>query len=279
MKLFLKTLYITSIIFTLLFSYLYKLKAAPAVSFSFDRGNILVNKIFSLELTASWEGDSDRYLIAPPQISFPEGIEEKSSSFSTTSKEGHYSLYYKYQLLAQKEGEYALKPIEISYWEKGNNKEEKVKTNALHFKVTSFSSANLTRFWLPGILIAVFLGLFIALAVLYKKKKRLRDGQKSDAPITRELIAGELEQCNAYKIKGDWGNYFKKILSIRNKLPNQDKIGTLMEDLDTLVEKVTYGGLHPTSEEINLIQRQIEKAFKSAFPKDGDKDLDGIKLR
>ena len=279
MKLFLKTLYITSIIFTLLFSYPYKLKAAPAVSFSFDRGNILVNKIFSLELIASWEGDSDRYLIAPPQISFPEGIEEKGSSFSTTSKEGHYSLYYKYQLLAQKEGEYALKPIEISYWEKGNNKEEKVKTNALHFKVTSFSSTYLTRFWLPGILIAVFLGLFIALAVLYKKKKRLSNGQKSDATITRELIAGELEQCNAYKIKGDWGNYFKKILSIRNKLPNQDKIGTLMEDLDTLVEKVTYGGLHPTSEEINLIQRQIEKAFKSAFPKDGDKDLDGIKLR
>ena len=93
------------------------------------------------------------------------------------------------------------------------------------------------------------------------------------------MIAGELEQCNAYKIKGDWGNYLKKILSIHNKLPTQDKTGTIMKDLDTLVEKVIYGGLHPTPEEINLIQRQIEKAFKSAFPKDGDKDLDGIKLR
>ncbi len=279
MKSFLKALYISSIIFILLPSYPYKLKAAPAVSLSLDRDIILANKTFSLELIASWEGDSDRYLIAPPQISFPEGIEEKSSSFSTTSKEGHYSLYYKYQLLAQKEGEYVLKPIEISYWEKGNNKEEKVKTEALHFKVTSFSTAYLTRFWLPGTLIAIFLGLFSALVVLYKKKKRLSDGQKSDATITRELIAGELEQCNAYKIKGDWGNYLKKILSICNKLPTQDKTGTIMEDLDTLVEKVTYGGLRPTTEEINLIQRQIEKAFKSAFPKDGDKDLEGIKLR
>ena len=69
------------------------------------------------------------------------------------------------------------------------------------------------------------------------------------------------------------------MISIRNKLPHQDKTGTLMEDLDILAERVTYGGVRPSSEEINLIQRQIEKAFKGAFPKDGDKDLEGIKLR
>ena len=59
----------------------------------------------------------------------------------------------------------------------------------------------------------------------------------------------------------------------------QDKTGTIMENLDALAEKVIYGGLRPTTEEINLIQRQIEKAFKSAYPKDGKKDLNGIKLR
>jgi len=277
MKSFLKILYTSSVVLTFLFSSPYQLRGAPTVSLYLDRDPILVNKIFSFELTLSWEGDAEQYLVAPHHIIFPEGIEERDSSFSSVSKGEHYLLSYKYNLYAQKEGEYIFKPIEISYWEKGNNKEEKIKTEALHFEVTSFSIAKLGRYWLLGVLIIILLGLFITLIVLYKKKKRLSDDQRSDITATREIMANELEQCNAYKIKGDWESYFKKVISIRNKLPTQDEGGKIMEHLDTLAERVTYGGLLPTPEEINLIQRQLEKAFKSTFP--NNKDSDGIELR
>ncbi|MBW2554299.1 MAG: hypothetical protein JRE20_09260, partial [Deltaproteobacteria bacterium] len=49
--------------------------------------------------------------------------------------------------------------------------------------------------------------------------------------------------------------------------------------LDALVERITYGGFCPSTEEISLIQRKLERAFKNAFPDDKDKDLDGIEFR
>ena len=129
-----------------------------------------------------------------------------------------------------------------------------------------------------GVSVIVLAGLFIVLIVLYKKKKRCADGQELNGVLTREMIASEMEQCNAYKIEGDWENYLKRVISIRNKLPTPDEGGKDMKELDALAERVTYGGFCPSTEEINLIQRQLEKAFKRSFPDDRDKDLDGIKL-
>jgi len=276
---FLKNLYTSLIVLTFLFSLPYQLRATPVVSLSLNKDTIVAHKIFLLELTVSWKGDADQYLVAPPQVTLPEGIEERGSSFSSTSKGEHYLLNYKYNLCAQKEGEYILTPIEISYWEKGNNKEEKMKTETIHFQVTSFSTAFLGGYWLLGFITTIFLGLFTILIVLYKKQKRSSVDQGADSTVTRETMVSELGQSNAYKIKGDWENYLKKVISIRDKLPTQDKAGKIMGELDTLAERVTYGGFHPTAEEIDLIQRQLEKAFKSAFPNDKDQDLDDIELR
>jgi len=278
MKSSLKTLYILSVAFIFLSFLPYRLKAAPVVSISLDRDTILVNKTFVFDLSISWEGDAELYVVDRPHITLPESIEEKGSSFSTTSKEGYYSLHYKYNLCVKKEGEYTIKPIEISYWEKGNNKEEKVKTEVLKFQVTSFSILNLNKYWLPAVLITIFLSLFITLIVLRKKRKRVNDDQRSDDTV-KETIVRELDKCNTYKLQGDWGNFLKTAISIRNKFPAGDKGGKIMEELDMLAERTTYGGFHPTPEEINLIQRQLEKAFKNAFPNNKDRELDKIKFR
>lgn len=279
MKSLLKVLYTSPIVLTFLSSFPCQLRAAPTISLSLNKDTVSVNKIFACELTISWKGDADQYLIAPPHLKLPESIAEKGSSFSSTSEGEHYLLSYKYNLNAQKEGEYVITPLEISYWEKGENIEEKIKTEALHFKVTSFNILSLVRHWRLGALLTIFIGLFSVLIVLYKKKKRGSDDQRSVNNVTREMMVSELEQCKVYKLKGDWGNYLNKVLSIRNKLPLQDKGGKIMEDLDTLAEKVTYGGFRPPAEEINLIQRQLEKAFKNAFPNDKDKGFDGIKFQ
>ena len=124
MKSSLKILYTFSITFIFLTFLPYELTGAPTVSLSLDNDAIYKNRNFSFELILSWEGDADQYLIAPPQIILPEGIEKKDSSFRSVSRGDRYSLHYRYDLFARQEGDYHIKPIEISYWEKGNNKEE-----------------------------------------------------------------------------------------------------------------------------------------------------------
>lgn len=279
MKSSLKILCTFSIAFIFSTSFPNELPGAPTVSLYLDKGTIYTNRNFSFELALSWEGDADQYLVAPPQITLPAGIEEKDSSFRSVSRGDRYSLYYRYDLFAQQEGDYHIQPIEISYWEKGNNKEEKMKTEVLNLKVTSFSIINLDKYWLLFILAIFLLSLFMVLIVLYKRKKGGVNNQKMDSVITREMILEELGQCNAYKMEGDWENYFKKVISIRNKIPALNEDEESIKALDALVEGITYGGFCPSSEEISLIQRKLERAFKNAFPDDKDKDLDGIEFR
>ena len=279
MKSSLKILCTFSIALIFLTSFPNELPGAPAVSLYLDKGTIYTNRNFSFELALSWEGDADQYLVAPPQITLPAGIEEKDSSFRSVSRGDRYSLYYRYDLFAQQEGDYHIQPIEISYWEKGNNKEEKIKTEVLNFKVTSFSIINLGKYWLLFILAIFLLSLFMVLIVLYKREKGGFNDQKLDSVITREMILDELDQCNAYKMEGDWENYLKKVISIRNKIPALNEDEESIKALDALVERITYGGFCPSTEEISLIQRKLERAFKNAFPDDKDKDLDGIEFR
>ena len=52
-----------------------------------------------------------------------------------------------------------------------------------------------------GVSVIVLAGLFIVLIVLYKKKKRCADNGELNGVLTREMIASEMEQCNAYKIE------------------------------------------------------------------------------
>jgi hypothetical protein len=253
---------------------------APTLSLSLEHNHITAKKTFSATLTVSWEGDADQYLVEPPQLTLPEDIEEIGTASRSITRGDQYRLEYRFDLRTEKEGDYEIKPVELSFWAKGNTAVETVKTEALRFSVTSFTLTHYVRYWPLGVLLAIiFLSLFIALIVLITKNKRQRSDHRVETPSIKETIIGELQECHSYKISGDWENYLKKAIAIRNKLPTEDTGGKALEMLDHLAERVHYGGLHPTTEEINHIQRQLEHAIKSAFPSGTDKDRDTIAFR
>jgi len=278
-NLFAKNLCNASLLLIALLLFPSQLRGAPALYLSLDNKHITTNKTFSSTLTVSWKGDADQYLVEPPQLTLPEDIDEIGTASRSITRGDHYLLEYRFDLRAKKEGDYVIKPVEISYWAKGNNSAETIKTESLHFSVTSFNLTAYGNYWLLGLLAIIFLSLFIALIVLSTKKKRQRRDHGVEAPSIKETIIRELRECDSYKIMGDWENYLKKAIAIRDKLPAEDKGGKAMETLDSLAERVHYGGLHPTTEEINRIQRQLENALKSAFPNDTDKDMDSIAFR
>ena len=278
MHLFAKTLFNTSLLMGL-FLFPSHLRGAPSLSLSLDDQHITAKKTFSATLTVSWKGDADQYLLEPPQVILPEEMNEIGTASRSITREDHYLLEYRFDLRAEKEGDYVIRPVEISYWEKGNNTVQMAKTEALPINVTAFTLTTYGRYGLIGLLATIFLSLFITLIVLSKKKKRQGSDHGTDTPSLKETITRELRECHSYKITGDWENYLKKAIAIRDKLPTEDKGGKAMETLDSLAERVHYGGLHPTTEEINQIQRQLEHALKNAFPKEKDKELETIALR
>jgi hypothetical protein len=274
---FFKIASITSALLVVHFLLPCQLIGAPRVSLSLDKKNISAQKPFSCELTISWEGDADQYLVDRPRLKPPEGIVEVGSSSSSITRGDQYLLQYRYDLQAEKEGSYVLEPIEISFWAKGNNEEEKINTDKLTITVTSFSLAQYGENRLiPVALVIIVVSLFSALIVIISKKRRRDRNQTQSAPSPKDALASDLTHCNDFKIKGDWKRYIQTALAIRNQLPTEVKG---LEELDKLAEKIHYGGFRPNTEEINRIHRQLEQAVKSVSTKDPDRELEGIALR
>jgi hypothetical protein len=276
MNLFCKVVSITSILLLCTFIRPCQLIGAPRISLSLDKNRISPQRTFSCELAISWEGDADQYLVDRPQPKFPEGITEIGSSSSSITTGKNYILRYQYDLQADKEGTYILEPVPISYWAKGNNSEETVNTEKLTIKVTSFSLLQYGRNWLvPVVLTIILISLFGALIVVTSRKRR-RNRHQTHTTSLKDAIERDLAYCTDCKIKGDWGSYIQTALSIRNQLP-MDVKG--LEALDKLAENIRYGSFRPTTEEINLIHRQLEQAVKMAFTNNQDNELGGIAFR
>lgn len=250
------------------------LRGAPTVSLSSASKHITTNKTFSSTLTVSWKGDPDQYLVEPPRLTLPEGIKEIGSASRSITSGNHHLLEYRFDLRAEKEGDYVIKPVEVSYWAKGNNAADTARTEALGFSAISFNLTRYESYWPLGVLAVIFLSLSITLIVLSTKKKRKRAALGSETPALKETLSRELRECHAYKITGDWENYLRRAIALRDKLPPGDRRGEILEKLDHLAERVHYGGIHPTTDEINRIQRQLEQSLKSVFPHKTDKDGD-----
>lgn len=146
--------------------------AAPALSLSTEEKIIRVGNPFSITLTISWEGDAEEYLVETPRLKLPEGITQTSSAYSTSAKDATHSLRYRYTLSAAATGDYALDPVEISYWEKNAGDARTARTDALRFTVSSRSEAALQRYRIPGVVLLIFISLFATLFVFSTKKKK-----------------------------------------------------------------------------------------------------------
>jgi hypothetical protein len=240
--------------------------AAPALSLSTDEEIIIVGKPFSIQLTISWEGDVETYLVETPRVKLPDGITQSGSSYSTSAKDTMYSLCYRYTLSAAATGPYVLDPVEISYWEKNAGDTRTARTDALHFTVSSRSEAALKRYRIPGVALLICISLFSTLFVLSTKKKWAGSAAPTDGAATKEIIAGELNQCRAYKISGEWDNYIKRVIALRGKLPAAETDEKTRAELHRLAERVRFGAYRPSEDEINFIERQLEKACADSFP-------------
>ena len=242
------------------------LYAAPALSLSAEEGIIIAGEPFSIQLTVSWKGDAEQYLVEPPRLKLPEGITQSSSAYSASAADARYFLCYRYTLNATSTGRYMLDPVEISYWGKNDGDARTASTDALHFTVNSRSEAALQRYRVPGAALLIFISLFAVLFVLSTKKKRADRTLPGDGAITKEIIDRELTQCRAFKISGDWDKYIEQVIAIRSKIPSADRDEKMQSELSRLAERIQFGGYRPSENEISLMERQLEKACADTFP-------------
>ena len=246
--------------------------SAPETSVKIDKDRVFADKIFSVVLEIFWQGTADDFIIVPPTPSFPEKIEQISSSFSSSTTEQSYHLTYTYMLQPAEAGEYSILPIEIKYWTKGDDQESTLLTDEILLEVKDFRYISKSAIWIilsiSGIFIAAVFYFFIRDRRSLKKKKT----GSADGGLDKENLLKTYDACKRYKTEGDYAGFYHAAIEILTKTTLDE--GVIIDDLRKVCEKVEFGSYRPPSEEIDPVFRRITKVMEKTFSNKKELELE-----
>ena len=229
-------------------------------------------KHFNLQVEVQWAGNFEEYLLLPPEVALPEGVALLATRAETSSRQGQSTITYAFSLRAEKPGSYALDPVELRYTPRF---EQKPMAARISGPTVTVHAA--TVWGLPALAWLAVLGGAAALAFgAWMVWRRLAEGSAS----TRAAVAGEnlaaladelsvrFDDGRKKRMQGDIAGFLDVMTTIENAIPNGEDADA---ELPALVEKVRYGGLSPANEELDRLQRRIERAL-GVFAKAQQKD-------
>jgi hypothetical protein len=249
--------------------------AALEVAAALEGDHGYVNRVSLLTLDISWTGYSDTYVIVPPTLDLPEGVELKRTSLSASAKGGRHITRYAYHIVPARKGEHSIGPIEVRYWEKGKEEESVVESEVIEFIVRPSSDVGLASSWVSILAIPVFVAVFIGI-VLWRERRSKKTVPTRDerewSGLREECLKG-FEVCKALKARGEWQRFFEEVKGMRERLPGEQVVGDF-EEVDSILEKIKYAGLTTAGDEAELMFRKLERRIRELFHNEQGRDLE-----
>lgn len=232
---------------------------APQVEAKLAASTISTGTPFALSITVAWQGDADQYVIVPPEPELPDGVEKQSSCFVSSASAGIQTMHYTFFLRALNNGDYTIKPAEVKYWARGEEKESTAASGEVNFKAVHFALIENHKTLIASIcvMLLAFTVSGIVFVVLRKKKAR-RQKQEAGGETGADKRAAELlHVCRQCKLRGDHAGFCTAAIELaRIVAPQQTE---LTDNLAARLEKVRFGGFLLPAEEIERLLRQLEK--------------------
>ena len=250
---------ISSLLLNLLIPTAY-VHAAPQVDATLAAPTVSTGTPFTLSITVSWQGDADQYVIVPPEPELPDGVEKISSSFASSASSDIQRMHYTFFLRALKNGTYTIKPAEVKYWARGEEKESTAASGEITFKAVRFALVenNTNLIVIVCMVLLAGAGAGMVFVVLRRKKAQRQKTAAGGETSPHKQAADLLQICRQSKLRGDYAGFCTAALDLARMISPQD--AALTESLAAMLEKVQFGGFRPSAEDIERILRQLEKS-------------------
>jgi hypothetical protein len=170
---------------------------------------------------------------------------------------------YAFVLRTTQEGDYAVKPVTIKYWARGEQQENTIQTGELAFKALRFSSLREGRTAAAAATACLFLLVCAALFMLRKKRRAARSAA-AQATKTGPDISKLLQSCRQAKLQGDYIRFYESAIALARALAEPE--GISIHVLAALLEKARFGGYRPPAEDMERLVRQLDKSVAAACP-------------
>lgn len=234
--------------------------------------------LFYLDIRLRWAGNFDEYLPHPPQVQLPEGVVQESVTAESSSREGRNRLTYRVALRAGEPGRYALDPVELRYTPRGEATPLAARVAGPTVEVVAPTVLGLP----PGLLgvgaaSVALLGLAGWGVSRRLKRRRAEAGPRSGASRYDEL-RGRFEEARKKRLQGDGAGYLLALAELDRELDGE-AAAEPDPAMREAVERARYGGEVPPMEELDQLQRKVERRLEELRPDPEEAARREVRLR
>jgi len=232
---------------------------------------------FFMDVHLKWAGNFEEYLPHPPEIFLPEGIVQEGMTARTNSRDGSNQVVYRVALKAEAAGDYALDPVELRYTPRY---ESMPLASRLTGPTVAVRSRTIAGFSPVALVTGAATGL-AALGLLAFVLIRRRGQQRSDLePESNPRFEGfqkRFDEAKALRLQGKQAAAFTVLAELELELGMDDELARATRRME--LEQARYGGRAPALEELDSLQRQLERTLAGLKPSHEKARRRALKLR
>ena len=231
---------------------------------------------FFIDVHLKWAGNFEEYLPHPPQIFLPEGIVQEGMTATTNSRDGSNQVVYRVTLKAKAAGKYALDPVELRYTPRFESMPMASRITGPTVEVRPKTIAGLSPVAFAGSL-GGLIGVGL-LAFLWIRHGSRRAG--AAAPAVNPQLDGlqkRLDEARALRLQGKPAAAFTALAELELELGVDDELARATRRME--LEQARYGGRAPASEELDRLQRQLERRLAELRPSQEKARRQALRLR
>lgn len=224
----------------------------PTASVALDGGPAAPGDTVTLRVDVDWAGELVDYVLHPPTVHLPEGVQHLGTSASSTSVDGRQRIAYSVRLKAPAPGTYALDPVELSYTPRLEPEPLTARIDGVELVVAAPSAGTLPLV-AGGVGGLVVVGGIAAVAL----RRRRRPTRVEEEPAHMALRA-QLDEARAARVRGDTRSFLEGLGAILEALgPGSGD----PEALRALVERARYGGASVSRGELDALERRVARGI------------------
>jgi peroxiredoxin len=236
----------------------------------------IVDRPLAMEVKIRWSGTFDEYILMPPIVHLPTEVKELNTRAGSSTLDGEQVVTYTIELQPTAPGKFALDPVELRYTPRMEREPVTSRIQGPTIEVEARTVAGLTPMAFAS---SIIVGLLVAgiggLLFWYREKRQPKTAPASSRSVFESLSA-TLEQSRKCRLDGDAAGFLAGLLAIELALTDGDE--NTRAGLEALVEQTRYGGGSPSPEELQEMERRIERRILAHKPDLNQKQREGIRF-
>jgi hypothetical protein len=246
----------------------------PTAEVSLSDPTPTVGEPFYLDVQLHWSGDLGEYLPQPPRVQIPEAVTRERVTASTSSREGRNVVSYRLELRAEEVGSFALDPVELRYTPRLESSPIESRVSGPTVEVLPVTIAGMRP---KTLVIGSLTALAAGLAVFGVLSRRRAAGSVTESVSPYERLQTSYEEARAMRLEGDGAGFLLALAEIEGELGPVDEENE--NYWQQTAERVRYGGQVPPADELDRLQRRVERRLNELRPDPQVAALEAVKLR